>query len=42
MTTTTIVNKIVDELWERGLTIRDVDISEYENAIKKALESEEE
>ena len=32
-----IVNNIVDILWENGLTVQDVDISEYENAIIKAI-----
>lgn len=32
-----IVNKIVDKLFEEGLTIEDVDISEYEQAITNAL-----
>lgn len=37
MNTENIVNKIVDKLFEEGLTLEDVDISEYEQAITNAL-----
>ena len=32
-----LVNAIVDKLWEDSLTIEGVDISEYENSIRQAI-----